>query len=266
MTLKRISVLPTLLTLGNLSMGFVAIALVADSESFADLGRASRKLVTAAWLVFLAMLFDALDGKVARLTRGTSVFGAELDSLADVVSFGVAPALIAKVIVEAALSVEGPLLHPRLLLSVSGLYVACTALRLARYNVEHQSPEEGTGYFRGLPSPAAAGVVASTAILYLTFDPSDRPMWIARALPFLLPVLALLMVSRVPYAHLLNKVLRGRQPFAQVAEVVFMIVVGLLLKEYALALAFYGYLLLGPGVVAHRWLKNRRRLRHGVEW
>jgi CDP-diacylglycerol---serine O-phosphatidyltransferase len=262
MALKRISVLPTLLTLGNLCMGFIAVALVADSESFADPGRAGRKLAAAAWLVFLAMLFDALDGKVARLTRGTSLFGAELDSLADVVSFGVAPAAIAKVIVEAALSVEGPLLHPRLLLSVSGLYVACTALRLARYNVEHQSPEESTGYFRGLPSPAAAGVVASTVILYLGLD---RPMWIARALPFVLPVLALLMVSRVPYAHLLNKLLRKRQPFAQVAEAVFVIVVGLLLDKYALAAAFYGYLVLGPAMVAYRWLRTHGHARRGAE-
>jgi CDP-diacylglycerol--serine O-phosphatidyltransferase len=257
MTVRRISVLPTLLTLGNLFFGFVAISLVTDSEGLADPFRSGRKLAMAAWLIFLAMVFDGLDGKVARLTRGTSAFGAELDSLADVVSFGAAPALLAKVIVESALRVEGPLLHPRLLVILSGLFVVCAALRLARYNVEHHSADQGASFFRGLPTPAAAGVVASTALLYLTLD---RPLWLARAIPFLLPVLALLMVSAVPYAHLVNRVLRGRRPFAQVAEVVFVIVVALLLKEIALAIAFFGYVLSGPGVLLKRWLAARPRV------
>ncbi len=255
MTVRRVSVLPTLFTLGNVFFGFLAIALITDSQLLSDPSRASRKLATAAWAIFLAMVCDALDGRIARMTRGTSLFGAELDSLADVVSFGAAPALLAKVIAEGALRVVGPA-PQRLLVIVSGLYVVCTALRLARYNVEHRASEEGTGVFRGLPSPAAAGAVASTALLYFSLD---RPPWIAHAFPFFLPVLALLMVSRIPYAHLMNRLLHGRRPFSHVTEAVFVIVMAALLKEVALALAFLGYLVAGPFVSTRRWFVERRR-------
>src|SRR6266436_2469212 len=141
---RGIFLLPSLLTTGNLFCGFLAIVLSAQS-----------RFVEAAVAVFVGMILDILDGKVARLTKTTTQFGVEFDSLADVVSFCVAPAFMLYVL---ALQQFG-----RVAWLGAFLFVICGALRLARFNVYQGVTDRR--YFVGLPTPAAAGIVASTALL-----------------------------------------------------------------------------------------------------
>jgi CDP-diacylglycerol--serine O-phosphatidyltransferase len=163
---KVFAVLPTLLTLCNAACGFGAISIAAKvgPDHFKGI-----ELITAAQLIFLAMLFDALDGSAARLTNQTSDFGAQLDSLCDAISFGVAPAFIMLQLIHPDhhlmdTIVQAPFnYHPRILWGIAVLFMWCALLRLGRFNVESDE-EDSHEFFSGLPSPAAAGVVASFPI------------------------------------------------------------------------------------------------------
>ena len=148
---KVFAVLPTMLTLGNAACGFGAITFAAKWSG----GDPALSLFIASCLIFLSMVFDALDGSAARLTKQTSEFGAQLDSLCDAISFGAAPAFL-----MLQFSQSRDLLHLRLLWWIAALYVACAVLRLARFNVETDE-DDAHDSFSGLPSPAAAGTVRS---------------------------------------------------------------------------------------------------------
>jgi CDP-diacylglycerol--serine O-phosphatidyltransferase len=174
---RGIYLLPNLLTTGNLFSGFYGIVSIM-----------SANYVRAAIAVFIAVVFDILDGQIARYTKTSSRFGLEYDSLADLVSFGIAPGLL---IYTWALTGYG-----RLGWVAAFLFVACGALRLARYNVQAGS---GDGrYFMGLPIPAAAGLIAATVLLddhILRLGKELRPIIIL----LMTYLLAFLMVSRVRY-------------------------------------------------------------------
>ena len=179
--LKTVPVLPSLVTLGNLYFGFLAMAKVADAGLLYGLQagpiapEALALFETAALLVFLAMVFDGLDGAVARLTNQTSAFGAQLDSLCDMVTFGVAPAFLTKLLIEYHAGADRLLpAHPKLYYVAAAIYVLCAAMRLARFNVEVSSPAaEDHREFSGLPSPAAAAVVCSLIAFYATRNDAD---------------------------------------------------------------------------------------------
>src|SRR3954470_16174547 len=182
--IRAVAVLPTLFTLGNLICGFFAIVVLSRIErpvsadvrptasiklsvkdlpdaakEFIDSDDPTHNLMLCGALILLAMLFDAVDGQVARNTRATSDFGAQLDSLCDLVSFGLAPAiLLVKMCPEFTYS------HRDIVWSVAAVFACCAALRLARFNVETDSDDEHT-MFAGLPTPAAAATIASFAIL-----------------------------------------------------------------------------------------------------
>src|SRR5262245_28186096 len=197
---KMFAVLPTMLTPGNAVCGFGAITFAAKVNLVQRIGWGKDDatcLYIAAVLIFLAMVFDALDGSAARWAKQTSEFGAQLDSLCDAISFGVAPAFI--------LIKFSPDFHPRLLWAIAVLFVVCAILRLARFNVE--TDEEDTHeHFSGLPSPAAAGTVASFMLAYPDLAkmaaplPEETNAWLRLmhavaqdlepALKFLLPVVA----------------------------------------------------------------------------
>ena len=151
--IRTISVFPTLLTLGNLICGFFAIVVAAridkpDALVNSNLLLDTRNLMLSGCLIFLAMVFDGLDGYVARLARTTSDFGAQLDSLCDVVSFGVAPGFLL-----VKLCPQFTYMHDQAVWIIAAAFAACAALRLARFNVE-TSDEDDHLYFSGLPSPA----------------------------------------------------------------------------------------------------------------
>jgi CDP-diacylglycerol--serine O-phosphatidyltransferase len=210
----------------------------------------------AAWLILIAMIFDALDGKVARMTRTASNFGAQLDSLCDLVTFGVAPAFLVF-----AISRGNTFLPNRVIEAVAVLYALCALIRLARFNVETTPDETSHQEFAGLPSPAAAGVIAAAVIPwtafpeYVFFETVSRA--ILKGLPVIALVLAVLMVSRIRYAHVVNRLLRGFRPFVTLVELVLVFVLVALLHEFTLFLAFFTYALVGPvGWIRRRILRK----------
>lgn len=273
--LKDVPVLPSLITLGNLFFGFLAIAKVADALRLAQPGASFATVVgyfeTAAVLVFVAMVFDALDGRVARMTGQTTPFGAQLDSMADMVTFGVAPAFLAKVLVDWHAQVDVDRLlpwHPKLFYAAAAVYVVCAALRLARFNVETSVDEDDHREFKGLPSPAAAAVLCSLIALFCTRnDPSTQlGHWllggrhydaIVMAMPWVLVLVGLLMVSRVPYPHALHTILKGRHSMPVLAATVVVIIVAAIEWQLALAAATLGYVGWGLLLALYRLVLRR---------
>lgn len=281
---RMYAVIPTLLTLGNAVCGFGSITFAAmvgpvqllSSTAIIEAGIAPTKsagelLFISAGLIFLAMVFDALDGSVARLTKQTSDFGAQLDSMCDVVSFGVAPAFLMLKLMHpyskmmesiATLPME---YHPRFLWTIAVLYMTCAILRLARFNNETDESDSHED-FKGLPSPAAAGVIASFPIglqglKYFTGDgvvsgSQQVSSTLLSILIVLLPIITIcvasLMVSRIRYPHVINQLLRGSASRRKVRKTIFIGILVLLLPEVALPLFFCYFAFAAPTRVT--WL------------
>eukprot|EP00913_Durusdinium_trenchii_P028431 g26659.t1 len=223
---KVFAMLPTLLTLGNATCGFGAITFAARVGPMAAYG---DELWAAGALIYVAMIFDMFDGSAARLMNQTSEFGALLDSLCDVVSFGVAPAFLMiqftrwKHLDEAALSLpEYFAFPPKLLFAIGALFMLCAILRLARFTVETDE-DDSHEFFSGLPSPAAAGVVASfpivmSGIRQLAISPDATGQQLAAALipvakvvlPLATIIAACLMISKIRYPHFFNQLFSRR--------------------------------------------------------
>ncbi len=243
--MKKIAILPTLLTLGNAVCGFAAIAYAGkigqlDSTPISD----NYYLVLSGWLIVAAMVFDSLDGYVARLSRSTSRFGLELDSLCDAVSFGAAPAFL---LLRMGPGWDRPLFH-QMLAAIAALYMVCAILRLARFNVQAQTESTSSKKFSGLPSPAAAGCVASLAILrgevlsgWFQVDPALANAVIEAWATLGALLVALLMVSQVPYPHLTKQLLRGRRHFNHLITLVLIVFFIAVVKHMAVAVGFWGY-------------------------
>jgi CDP-diacylglycerol--serine O-phosphatidyltransferase len=276
--LRTISVLPTMFTLGNLVCGFFAVVVAArvgaptlpaeiGPEDLQEAAVAAplvpgrpvlpktssedlHNVMLSGWLIFIAMVFDALDGHVARLSRTSSDFGAQLDSLCDVVSFGVAPGfLLVKMCPRFAF------LHREAVWIIAASFAACAALRLARFNVE-TSDEDDHLHFSGLPSPAAAGSIGGFAIIFytlmgkgeLTPPPFADTIYavLQSVLPFYAMLVALLMVSRIPYPHVVNQVFRGERTFSHIVKLVFALVALMVIRGYAVPIVFCAFVLGSP--------------------
>lgn len=246
--------LPTAFTLANGVCGLAAITVVtsqAPQHSQVDLA------FFAALLIFLGMVFDVLDGHVARMTRQTTQFGKELDSLCDVITFGVAPVLI--------MLTYDAVFQKRFLWGIGVLYAVSAILRLARFNVQKEE-EASTKYFQGLPTPMAAGTIASFAIAMpsllelpdviipeVTQKLGQELIAVSHlVVPIMTIFLAWLMVSRIRYPHIVAQLAR-RRSFSQLVEFVFAVVVVITLKEVALPILF-GYFIIAPPI-------NQLRLR-----
>lgn len=271
------AVFPTLLTLGNAACGFGAITFAAKVGPDPA---GEHDLFLSAVLIFLAMLFDMLDGSVARWAKQTSEFGAQLDSLCDAISFGVAPAFLMLKIVYAMEATDangfkfGTHFHlyfiywSRLLWVIAALYALCAVLRLARFNVETDE-DDSHNYFSGLPSPAAAATVASFPIalneLRLKAEvPGGAGQsiaeWLLPIIYLLLPLItlavAMLMVSRFKYAHVFNQI-RGQRTRVHVIQIVFLLAIVFLLRE-AMPLLFCAFAFTPPARSTWRELMRRR--------
>lgn len=200
--MRKIYILPNLFTTASLFSGFLAITFVYHD-----------KVDFAVWAILFAILFDGLDGKIARLTGTSSNFGINYDSLADLVSFGVAPGFIIYKLANSW--------HNKAALAASVLYVICSALRLARFNVQVRAEESQA--FVGLPTPGAAGMLLSAVMVYR----SHEWIFIQRTLPLIAVLLACLMVSKIPYFSLKRAHLERRRPFNTL--VVMVLITGLLI-------------------------------------
>ncbi|MEM6259767.1 MAG: CDP-alcohol phosphatidyltransferase family protein [Planctomycetota bacterium] len=257
-----ISVYPTMLTLANALCGFLAL-FWASLPANADFPFSWTPLTFAAMAVFAGMVFDGFDGRVARLTNSTSAFGQQLDSMADMVTFGVAPAFIAVKLIEPGapyISHSADNLFGRLALVAALIFVACAALRLARYTVaagEKQTSDSSV--FTGLPSPGAAGTVAALTLLhqYIIHANGYGPNWLIQAARYAMIGVVLLtafaMVSKLPYTHVMNRYLRGK---ANVGTIALYVIVGLLVlvvPQWTLAAGFVCYALSAPS-----WLLYKR--------
>jgi CDP-diacylglycerol--serine O-phosphatidyltransferase len=268
--MKRVHPLPTLLTLGNFGTGFVAIVLAARSLTgkeapalfqSAHVTDADMYLYLACACTFVSMLFDLLDGKVARMTGSACQFGGELDSLADVVSFGISPAVIYTV---SWIHVEPDTARWwSMVLGFGFIYAACACLRLARYNVEMDVSAKN--YFAGLPTPGAGGAVITMFLLVhktYIYGPLAELLTkpgLAKLLAGYMLVIGLLMVSRVRYAHASNRLLGGRKRFTHLVLALFLLALLVQFPVMVLALAFNGYVLHGLVTSA---LRGRRTRRH----
>jgi len=263
--IRAINVWPALLTLGNLLCGFAAIHFCSRSHEIQNPVLKEifgSNLALACYFIFAAMVCDALDGRLARFSRTTSDFGGQLDSLADVVSFGAAPAFIAiRLIMKVSeVSPAAETAFGRFCWIASGAYLACAALRLARFNVENVPDESAHMSFKGLPVPGAAGALISVVLLSEVMLPEISPSLakygvLTLAVPWVAIILGLLMVSRLPYMHILNRYLRGKKPFWVLVALAFALLAFLLWPHWVLAIILCGYALSGP--VA--WLINRIR-------
>jgi len=213
------------------------------------------------------MVFDALDGRLARLTRRTSEFGAQLDSLSDIVSFGVAPialfvALLMRPLPGSSLELPEVSRFEFRISMVCGLvYLSCAAIRLARFNAENIKSEEGQKVFSGLPSPGAAATIAALLALHEHLRSTGFDAWgvdwpsISRwVLAITAFVVGLLMVSRFDYVHVFNVYVRKRHPPTHLVWLV--IVLGLAWKSFELLLVLlaFGYVISG---LVFGWMRRR---------
>ncbi len=220
---KGIYLLPNSLTILAMFAGFYSMMSVFKGN-----------FVFAGWALIIAALLDGLDGFVARLTGSTTKFGIELDSLSDVISFGVAPSVL---LYNWSLSSYG-----RTGAAVSFLFLACGALRLARYNVQMGSTEKK--YFTGMPIPAASGIMAATVLFYSRFDIEPQRSAFVLALAV---ICSALMVSTMRFHSQKELQLSRRKPFKLLVGVVIFLVI--LIMYPAITLFICGMLYLLSGVV-----------------
>ncbi len=240
---KGIYLLPNLITTGALFAGFSAVVAAMDGN-----------FVSAAVAIYIAMVLDGLDGRIARLTHTESQFGKEYDSLADMVSFGIAPALVFYQWGAVQLQEYGNV-WGRLGWVVAFFYAVAAALRLARYNTRHATSDKR--FFEGLPSPSAAAVVSGVVWLGTKLEATGFA-----AMVFGLLVTAsagALMVSRVAYYSGRDLNLGGRisYPYALLIPAVFIVIS--LNPPTVLFLLFFSYVVSGPAVAVYRIIRRRRR-------
>ncbi len=233
---KGIYVLPSLLTIINLSVGFLAIV-----------NAVKGNFSLSAWLILIAIVFDILDGRIARLTKSTSRFGIEFDSLADLISFGIAPAIL----VYQTFLVKYTKMGETIIL----LFVIAGTLRLARFNIKAQSFSENDIHFQGLPIPAAAGLLASVVLVYQIFiqDRSLRTIpfimkevpSIIRLVPLVVIILAYLMISNFRYSSFKRLKLDRRRSFRIFILLITLGLVIFMYPENIILIIFISYILSG---------------------
>ena len=240
----KIYFLPNLMTAGNLFCGFLALTKIVEASTRDP--NYHNVIRHALFFILLACIFDLLDGRVARMGGSESPFGREFDSLADIVSFGAAPAfLVHKVVLRDIFASR-----PEIGWFIASIYLICGAFRLARFNCLAAMGGSGSKDFLGFPIPAAAGLVASLTLLMLWVEDKGFAQGYWRyTLPLIMLFLSGMMVSNVKYPSFKKLDLRATRPFFKV--LVFSILMGLLLilREFILPLVlpliFTAYLVYG---------------------
>ena len=262
---------PSLFTAGSIGLGFYAITQTMDSLTAGGNAGGADHLNTAAKAICFAIPFDALDGRIARMTNTTSDFGKELDSLADAITFGVAPALLAWVwgfhFLPDSMSQQ---LHNMILQIgsfVCFLYLLCGVSRLARFNISHDPQPRNPGrldrkYFVGMPIPAAAGMVAATVHFCYGFP---IPNWAFAILWIgLVGLLGFLMVSTWRFWSGKEIDLSGRQPFQLIALLAIVVFVLVYFSSPTLFFVALAYLFSGLWArAAYSWQRKRRQTAGG---
>lgn len=258
--IRSVYFLPSLATLGNAICGFGAIyvAHLDPNDGYTDpiaVMFAQHRFLVACYLLLLAMIFDALDGRLARWTRHTTDFGGQLDSMADVISFGAAPAMIALALFKEEFP-NAPLAVSRMVWAIGAVYMCCAAIRLARFNVSNEHGEQAHMSFLGLPSPGAAAAVIGLVLIQrdLHFEYLARGHAILghlatacdAALPVLLLASGLLMVSAFRYPHLVNKYMRGKRTIGRLVAAALLLVLLVGYHRYTIGVVSIAFALSAP--------------------
>ncbi len=255
-------ILPSLFTAGNIAAGYYAITQSVQG-TVADPAYFDR----AALAIGFAVLFDGLDGRIARMTSTTSDFGKELDSLADVITFGVAPSLLAYIwgfrmlpLMPLHVEMRDQLVHAGVFICF--LFLICGASRLARFNISINPQPRNPGrpghkYFVGMPIPAGAGVIAAV-IHFRNGAPIEHP-WFALGWLCLITLTGFLMVSSWRFWSGKEIGLGDKQPFQMVALIALVGVLIVRYSEYALLIIALGYLVSGVlARLAYSWSRPRK--------
>jgi CDP-diacylglycerol---serine O-phosphatidyltransferase len=258
--IRSIQVLPSLATLGNAVCGFGAIYVSAfamndaGSDPWAQF-LARHSFVAAGYLILLAMVFDALDGRLARFARHTTDFGGQLDSLADAVSFGAAPAFLALQVFKHEVPLTALPLS-RLVWAVGAIYFSCALIRLARFNVSNEHGEQAHMSFLGLPSPGAAGAVVGLVLMQQDIAKHAAAVdsrvlkvfsqFMVALIPPLVLGTGLLMVSTIRYAHFVNKYLRGKRSIPRVMAMLAVLLSLVIYPVYTLGIGMIAFALGSP--------------------
>ena len=247
---KGIYIIPSLFTCGNMSFGILSIISSINGD-----------FIPAAWYLIGALACDILDGRVARMTKTTSDFGMQLDSLSDLVSFGIAPAIMMYMLVLNTMDNIG--------VAIAVLYSLCAALRLARFNVLANTSEEYK-HFVGLPTPASAGLIISFVLSYQLLSPSDEslnfntiPILMEHlprfftVMPIVIVVLSFLMVSNIPYMSFKKLKLSKVRTIELMAVVIVVIILVLIFPQNIIFIIFSVYAASGllfylPGILINR--------------
>ena len=280
--LKYIAVLPSLVTLMNGICGFSAILLASKGPGTA-LNPSTLPSINisffamAGFVIFIGMIADVLDGHVARISKSTSSFGAQLDSLCDAISFGIAPAFLMIKVIEyemtkSPISIEYPifsLFYVRIIYLIAIIYAVGAIIRLARFNVEHKDASHSK--FAGLPTPAAAGTIISIVVFWEGFLPRifvsqwSKPLWntiepfILWILPLITLAAGILMVSRIPYTHMMHRILKGKKSFSVFLLALFLLLLTIWSIQFVMLTGFFGYTVFGIARAIHVKIKKPKK-------
>ena len=257
---SRIYLLPNSLTAGNLFFGFLAILSCIQANNSVEEIRISAHFTQAVWFIFFGVVCDAFDGRLARMGGRESLFGKEFDSIADVISFGVAPALMVIFLILKPDDENDSVFQIGWLIGF--IYLLCAAVRLARFNVltnpilPKAKRLRNTKDFLGLPVPAAAGMIASLALTYISFD--------VRGVEFLMPILmlgiALLMISNIPYPSFKDIDWHTHTRFRTFILLILAFCISFVFKELFFTALFFGYIVYGPIRHLYRLYRARKRI------
>jgi CDP-diacylglycerol--serine O-phosphatidyltransferase len=251
--LKRgIYIIPSMFTCGNMSFGLLSI-----------IASISGHFIPAAWFLIGALACDILDGRIARMTKTTSVFGMELDSLSDLVSFGIAPAIMMYMLVLNTMGNIG--------IAIAVLYVLCCALRLARFNVLAHSGEVHK-HFVGLPTPASAGVIISFVLSYSLLVPQGYSLnfktipalmefmpTFFKIMPIVIVVLSFLMVSNIPYLSFKKLKLSKIRTIELLVVLIVLIILIVIFPQNTIFIIFSVYAVSGLLIYIPRLIFRKRR-------
>jgi len=264
---SHIYLLPNSLTAGNLFFGFLAILKCIQANYETDPTIVAQNYTHAVWFILFGVICDALDGRVARLGGRESLFGKEFDSIADIISFGVAPALMMIFLVLTP-TIEKYPIFLQISWLIGFVYLLCAGVRLSRFNVlTHPMlpPAEqlkGTKDFLGLPVPAAAGMIAS---LVLVITSLETPTFDSRSLALVIPpfmlAIAFLMVSNIPYPSFKDLDWQTQTRFRTFIFMILGLCTAFFFKEFFFAIIFFVYIAYGPIRHFYRIYRARKRLK-----
>ncbi|MDR0303058.1 MAG: CDP-diacylglycerol--serine O-phosphatidyltransferase [Treponema sp.] len=249
---KGIYIIPSMFTCGNMTFGFLSV-----------LASIRGHFIPAAWFLIGALACDIIDGRIARMTNTTSMFGMELDSLSDLVSFGIAPAMMMYMLVLNTMGKIG--------IAIAVLYVLCCALRLARFNVLAHTGEVHK-HFVGLPTPASAGVIISFVLSYQLLAPEGynlnfktipvlmelMPVFF-RVMPIVIVVLSFLMVSNVPYMSFKKLKLSKVRTIELLAVLIVLVILIVIFPQNTIFIIFAIYAISGLLIYISRIFFRRKK-------